>query len=139
MTRKDGRHVSLAAPHSSLVSLSRCGEAAVVALSPVGGVGVDIERVGRRLLPAAHTYLRPAELRRLRGPTAAMQATALWAVKEAVLKALGVGLTVPPIRVRLRPGVRRGRRRWHWRTPAAQGSALTWRRGPYVLAVAVLQ
>lgn len=119
------------------LSVSRCGMAAAVAMTRGVAVGIDIERVTAHLVPAAHTYLHVAEARHLRGPASATVATTMWALKEAVLKALGVGLTEPPIRVHLRPGLRRGRRQWRWRTPSARGRALSWRRGAYVIALAI--
>ncbi|MEU9510527.1 4'-phosphopantetheinyl transferase superfamily protein [Micromonospora sp. NPDC048170] len=78
------------------VSVSRCGPVVVVAARAGGPVGVDVERC--RPLPAlalARRWYAPAEAAWLAGRPADGQAVdflRLWTAKEAVGKALGVGL-----------------------------------------------
>ncbi|PZF98211.1 4'-phosphopantetheinyl transferase family protein [Micromonospora deserti] len=78
------------------VSLSRSGAVLVVAARPGGPVGVDVERL--RPLPALPLALRwfdPAEAAWLAGRPGDGRAAdflRLWTAKEAVGKALGVGL-----------------------------------------------
>ncbi|MEU4774558.1 4'-phosphopantetheinyl transferase superfamily protein [Micromonospora sp. NPDC023644] len=78
------------------VSVSRAGPVVVVAARAGGPVGVDVERC--RPLPAsalARRWYAPAEADWLAGRPADGQATdflRLWTAKEAVGKALGVGL-----------------------------------------------
>lgn len=86
------------------VSLAHTGRHGLIALSRAGPVGVDIEPV-RRDLPLdalAAEALAPDELAAwCRLPPADRPAAfaAAWTAKEAVLKALGLGLTVDPRRV----------------------------------------
>ncbi|MGC4816395.1 4'-phosphopantetheinyl transferase family protein [Micromonospora sp. DT63] len=78
------------------VSLSRAGRVVVVAARAAGPVGVDVEQV--RALPAlalARRWFPPAELAWLADRPEAGRAAEflrLWTAKEAVGKALGVGL-----------------------------------------------
>lgn len=93
----------------ALVSLSRCGEYLMTAVARragtimragiSSGIGVDLEliaAVGHAWYPelTPDLVLHPAE-RGLRAPRTAREQAALWAGKEAVLKARGVGLEVP--------------------------------------------
>ena len=85
-------------------SLSHSGDFVLIGLSPRHPIGVDVE---------AHAVPFPADLALLLGrPEAELIARApaeqaallfytFWTVKEAALKALGCGLTVPPAEVRL--------------------------------------
>jgi 4'-phosphopantetheinyl transferase len=81
------------APH---VAMSHCGGAVAVVVSRQGPVGVDVERL--RSLPAlalARRWLAATEADWLAGiPTEAQVAAflLLWTQKEAVGKALGIGL-----------------------------------------------
>ncbi len=73
-------------------------------------VGVDVEHLGRglRILDAASVACTPEEiatLHQLPPDPRAEEFLRLWTAKEAVLKATGQGLTVPPDRVRV--GARR--------------------------------
>ncbi|MCF0095177.1 hypothetical protein B0E54_04036 [Micromonospora sp. MH99] len=78
------------------VSVSRAGRVVVVAARAAGPVGVDVEQV--RALPAlalARRWFPPAELAWLADRPEAGRAVdflRLWTAKEAVGKALGVGL-----------------------------------------------
>lgn len=83
------------------VSLSRCGEHLLTAVSADGPVGVDLEEIAaveRGWDP--QLVLHPSE--RAAAQRADRQERAvLWARKEAVLKALGTGLATPMESVRL--------------------------------------
>lgn len=85
------------------LSISHSGGRALAALVPAGGegpaavVGADVERVETRLSTFARDYFTPGELASLPegdGPERDLAVTAIWSAKEAVLKALGLGLTV---------------------------------------------
>lgn len=88
----------LAEPDSSLqFNLSHAGGLAVLATSAGQAVGIDIERLGA--LPAELLdQLAPGEQARLAGVPAADRACAFfacWTRKEAFVKAVGLGLTMP--------------------------------------------
>lgn len=96
----------LAPPHDGLhFNLSHCVGRAVVALSIDGPMGIDLESLERApdLLECAATFCHPLEINDLPADANA-RATALlriWTAKEAVLKALGTGLSHPPESVRI--------------------------------------
>jgi 4'-phosphopantetheinyl transferase len=78
-------------------SLSHAGDAAVIAVTGRGPVGVDLEPASRarQLHEIAHTLCHPDETARLAMLPASQRAAwllALWVRKEAFLKAEGVGL-----------------------------------------------
>jgi phosphopantetheinyl transferase len=81
------------------VSIShREGRAVAVAVS-AGRVGVDLERIAPRPVSFARDWCTPAEVGRLGEDP--LRLTLAWACKEAVLKALGVGLACSPREVEL--------------------------------------
>lgn len=83
------------------VSLTRCGEHLITAVNPGGPVGVDLESiaaVGRGWDP--ELMLHPSE-RAAAARADPPERAALWARKEAVLKALGTGLQTPMSELRL--------------------------------------
>ncbi|MEV4464775.1 4'-phosphopantetheinyl transferase superfamily protein [Micromonospora echinofusca] len=104
---RDGRPlVAVRDPGARLpVSVSRSGPVVVVAARAGGPVGVDVERC--RPLPAAalaRRWYAPAEAAWLVGRPADGQVTdflRLWTAKEAVGKALGVGLRDGGLRRRM--------------------------------------
>jgi phosphopantetheinyl transferase len=66
-------------------------------------VGVDIEPVNEIPPPFARYLLSPGESSALAGwPDRPTSLLAAWTIKEAVLKAAGRGLSVPPSTVRIR-------------------------------------
>jgi 4'-phosphopantetheinyl transferase len=78
------------------VSLARTDGVRALAVSTVGPVGVDVERVSRvRRAPLdAFTVVERAEIDLAPDPD--RRRTELWAAKEAILKAEGTGLRVDP-------------------------------------------
>ncbi|MEI2774694.1 MAG: 4'-phosphopantetheinyl transferase superfamily protein [Tetrasphaera sp.] len=76
--------------HPLHVSISKSADLAVVAVTALGPVGIDIERYAATVTDVAEHLLAPGE-------TAGTPAEllALWCRKEALVKATGDGLTVP--------------------------------------------
>lgn len=82
-------------PH---VTLSRCQEAVVAAVSP-SRIGVDVEALGRGRAGLAEVALAPEEATQLDAVPPGERDDVLtrwWVRKEAVLKAAGTGLDVDP-------------------------------------------
>ncbi len=96
-------------PHHGLhFNLSHCRDLALVALCRGGPVGIDLEPAGRRpsLLGCESSFCHPSEIAAL-PPLPAERAAALldlWTSKEALLKALGTGLSLPPETVAITAG-----------------------------------
>ncbi|MCX4241459.1 4'-phosphopantetheinyl transferase family protein [Paraliomyxa miuraensis] len=129
------------------INLSHAGDWALVAVSHDGPVGVDIEalapeRVSPGMVKTVTSELERAAFATLCEPQHSAAFFRLWVRKEAMLKALGTGLTrrlgtidvplqteAPPDGVVLRPPVP-GRRPWLWDLPAPLG---------YLAAMVVLQ
>ena len=85
--------------HPSLhVSVSRAGSLAVVAVTTAGEVGVDVEEVAAPAFLKDRVGLHPAEI-----ATYPAGRAATWVRKEAVLKALGLGLAVDPAALQVSP------------------------------------
>lgn len=86
-------------------NLSHCSNLAVVAVCNDGPIGIDIESIdrGTELLECETTFCHPEEIRALPIdiPARASQLLRIWTAKEAVLKALGTGLSHPPESVRI--------------------------------------
>ena len=85
-------------------NLSHAGELAVIAVARGRAVGVDVERLGPGPAAAgiARTALSAAEkaaLGMLAGPARGAAVFRAWSRKEAVVKALGEGLSLAPDRV----------------------------------------
>jgi 4'-phosphopantetheinyl transferase len=96
----------LAPPYDSLhFNLSHCSDLAIVALCAEGPVGIDLESLDRApdLLECETTFCHPREISELPSETnaRASQLLRIWTAKEAVLKALGTGLSHPPESVRI--------------------------------------
>jgi 4'-phosphopantetheinyl transferase len=96
----------LGEPHAGLhFNLSHCEDLAVVALCSDGPVGVDIEPAGRApsLLECVEVFCHPDEIAALPVAEAPRAAALLeiWTGKEALLKALGTGLSLAPQTVAL--------------------------------------
>jgi 4'-phosphopantetheinyl transferase len=74
-------------------SISHAGEYAAVALSDVAPIGVDIERIGRvAYAPLLGAVCTASERRHV---TSDADFYAYWTRKESVLKATGIGLSLP--------------------------------------------
>ena len=87
-------------PGEFSLSISHAGDTAVATLAPRAGeqVGVDIECVQETDASFEAVALSPAERRRvesLSGTARWRAITTIWVIKEAFLKALGVGLRMP--------------------------------------------
>lgn len=81
-------------------SVSHSGDVAVVAVSVGGPLGIDVERVARPLLTQGviercFTAMEIAALCGLPARERHVATLRLWTAKEAYLKALGVGISVP--------------------------------------------
>jgi 4'-phosphopantetheinyl transferase len=93
-------------PHDLLhFNLSHCRDLALVALGTAGPVGIDLEPADRAgsLLGCESAFCHPEELATLPATPDARAAALLdlWTSKEALLKALGTGLSLPPESVSL--------------------------------------
>lgn len=81
-------------------SISHCDHLALVAVCVDGPVGVDVEPLKRapELADCEATFCHPDEIASLPAATEArnLRLLDLWTAKEALLKALGTGFTVPP-------------------------------------------
>jgi 4'-phosphopantetheinyl transferase len=95
----------LASPYEFLhFNLSHCANLAAIALSIDGPVGIDLEAKERAadLLECESMFCHPAEILRLSTESGkrALQLLEIWTVKEAILKALGTGLSSSPVEIR---------------------------------------
>ena len=80
------------------VSISHSGEYAAAAISMIGGlIGVDVEKIEPRSEAWVKEYFDKEEILALEPA----YLTELWAKKEAVLKLLKIGLTVPATDVKI--------------------------------------
>ncbi|MDA8130523.1 MAG: 4'-phosphopantetheinyl transferase superfamily protein [Elusimicrobia bacterium] len=81
----------------SLVSISHSNGWAMAAIKPGSTfLGADLERIEERHPAWYSDYFHPAELAS-RDPS---EATRIWTMKEALLKALGLGLMADPLDIR---------------------------------------
>jgi len=89
----------LAARHGLQFNLAHSDGMLALVLCRKTAVGIDLEQPAKALAPADRRFFSPAELQwlsRLSGEQLAQQQCRLWTIKEAVLKALGLGLNCPP-------------------------------------------
>lgn len=96
----------LAAPHAGLhFNLTHSAELALLAVTRDGPVGIDLENECRGLeLGGCETiFCHPWEIRNLPSEPAlrTRRLLKIWTSKEAVLKALGTGLSFPPEKLRI--------------------------------------
>jgi len=85
------------------LSLSHAEGWAAAAAHPQARVGIDIEPAQELPPRFARYFLSPDEMRALGGwADRSTSLLAAWTVKEAVLKAAGCGLSVPPSTLRIR-------------------------------------
>jgi 4'-phosphopantetheinyl transferase len=97
---------TLAPPFDAIhFNLSHCPDLALVAVGSDGPIGIDLEKVERAidLLECVSTFCHPQEIQQLPDETRlrARHLLRIWTAKEAVLKALGTGLSHPPDIVRI--------------------------------------
>jgi 4'-phosphopantetheinyl transferase len=97
---------ALGPPHHGLhFNLSHCRDLALVALCAEGPVGIDIEPAdrGNSLLGCEASFCHPEEISGLplEGDRRGMELLDLWTRKEALLKALGTGMSLAPETVSL--------------------------------------
>ncbi|MGE5467388.1 MAG: 4'-phosphopantetheinyl transferase family protein [Ignavibacteria bacterium] len=86
-------------PDAPFVSLAHSGEWLACAATPSGRVGVDIEALQPRDWPSLHDgFLHPSEaewVMAVDGHARDVRAYSYWCLKEAGLKALGIGAVLP--------------------------------------------
>ena len=97
---------ALAPPHDSLeFNLSHTDDLAALIVSHNGPVGIDLEPWSRApsLIECADVFCHPDELKRLPSgdEQRATRLMEIWTAKEALLKALGTGLSYPPQHLRI--------------------------------------
>ncbi|MCB1649323.1 MAG: 4'-phosphopantetheinyl transferase superfamily protein [Gammaproteobacteria bacterium] len=89
-----------ALPFGLCFNISHTAGLIVIAVSASGAIGVDVERSDRnpRVLELAHRYFSTRELADLRALPSQRQGERflrLWTLKEAYIKACGMGLAIP--------------------------------------------
>jgi 4'-phosphopantetheinyl transferase len=81
-------------------NLSHCHDLALVGLCGEGEVGIDVEPAGRAdsLLGCEDAFCHPEEMKRLPAgsPDRARRLLEIWTAKEALLKAIGTGMSLAP-------------------------------------------
>lgn len=96
----------LAAPYDFLhFNLSHCRDLALLAVSRHGPIGIDLEPASRAadLLGCENSFCHPAEISALADEKSARGAQLLkiWVAKEALLKAIGTGFSIPPEKLQI--------------------------------------
>ncbi|HEY7513103.1 MAG TPA: 4'-phosphopantetheinyl transferase superfamily protein [Vicinamibacteria bacterium] len=113
------------APLEATLSISHSGSCAVAAIQRgEGRLGCDLERIEERSHAFVGDYFTAAEQAFAEaGPHGGRRATLVWSAKEAVMKALGEGLRLPPPTVEVVPDLhfvtRAGWRRFAVAAPPA--------------------
>jgi len=111
-------------------NVSHDGRHGLIALTPEGSVGVDVEEYDARrdlegIAKQVFTPCEQAELAGLDGANKVRLFFDLWTMKEALIKALGTGFYLSPSRFEIPPALRRGGRGGVFRFP--QDPAVAWR------------
>ncbi len=85
-------------------SLSHCEDLALVAICADGAIGIDVEPAARAadLSGCEQTFCHPDEIAELPSESRCHRLMEIWTAKEALLKAIGTGLTHPPDTVCMR-------------------------------------
>lgn len=117
-------------PASVSFNVSHSGSHGLIAVAPSGRIGVDVEeRAPRRdfdrLIEAAFGRNEQAALNNASGENRTRLFYKLWTIKEALIKALGTGLSYDPADFEAPPSMRNGAVRAAWRFPRMP--ALNWR------------
>ncbi|MEP4078996.1 4'-phosphopantetheinyl transferase family protein [Haloferula sp.] len=102
----EGSKPALSPPYDHLeFNLSHVDDLAVVVVSKHGPVGIDLEpwSRARSLIECAEVFCHPDELMQLPSDTEerATRLLEIWTSKEALLKALGTGLSYPPPQLKI--------------------------------------
>lgn len=113
-------------------NVSHSGEHGLIAVAAEGRLGVDVEeRTDRRDLDGLiATMLGPHEQAMLRSASSSRKRHLFfefWAVKEALIKAVGLGLSLDMSRFELPPAKRRGMRTAEFRFPRCPLSGGGWK------------
>ena len=111
-------------------NVSHSGNHGLIALAPEGRIGVDVEQRDTRHDPDGpiRTVFAPAERAELAATCDARKVDlflTLWTLKEALVKALGVGLSLDLSAFEIPPAMRRGSSATTFRFP--QDPAVAWR------------
>jgi 4'-phosphopantetheinyl transferase len=136
------------APYPVALSISHRKGQAACALAPVAGMalGVDLEAIEPRAQVFVEDFFTPGERRavaRVAGQRRHLAVTLIWSLKEAVLKALRVGLSWDTRRVDVDLGDDlNDPETWHAASVSVQGVSGSWRAwwrclGDQVLTLAV--
>ena len=117
-------------PASASFNVSHSGEHGLIAFASRGRIGVDVEKrtAGRDLDGIAERVFAPgerAQLAALAGERKVRLFFSLWTMKEALLKALGTGLSLDSRQFEVPPALRREARIGIFRFPHAPG--VEWR------------
>ena len=107
-------------------NVSHSGPHGLIAVVPDGRVGIDVEdRAARRdfdgIASLTFTPAEQAELGAADGVRKPEFFYRIWTMKEALIKALGVGLSLNPARFEIPPAMRAGARRCEFRFPHLPG------------------
>lgn len=107
-------------------NISHSGRHGLIAVVPEGRVGIDVEdrSIPRDIDGAASITFTPAEQAELAAMGGARKTEffyRIWTMKEALIKALGVGFGLNPSRFEIPPTIRSGARRCIFRFPHLPG------------------
>ena len=131
-TSHHGKPVAVVGGSAAPVSfnVSHSGNHGLIALAPEGRIGVDVEQRDTRHDPDGpiRTVFAPVERADLAAAHGACKVDlflTLWTLKEALIKALGVGLSLDLSAFEIPPAMRRGSSATTFRFP--QDPAVAWR------------
>ena len=107
-------------------NISHSGPHGLIAVVPEGRVGIDVEdrSIPRDIGGAASLTFTPAEQAELAAADGAFKTEyfyRVWTMKEALIKALGVGFGLNPFRFEIPPAMRSGARHCVFRFPHLPG------------------
>lgn len=96
--------------HDLAFNLSHGDTLSALVISPQGPIGVDLElrRRGKDLVNDYAAFCHPEEIATLPADDPSQALIQIWTAKEAFLKALGTGLSLPPEQVCVRENQARG-------------------------------